>query len=98
MRWGIWKIEDKKNDSLRSYFSQSQLKDEVLAVTRNPIGNVGPFGTARQLRILVDPSVFVEEEISLGSGGRGMTITLKSEDLKHALGGVAIVELLEPSS
>jgi len=88
--------------ALRSYLGHSRLtmakKDEVLAVTGYPIGAVSPFGTARKLRVLVDPSVFVEDEISLGSGVRGTTIILKSADLKRALGEVEMVELLETSS
>ena len=88
--------------ALRSYLGQSRLtmadKDEVLVVTGYPIGAVSPFGTARKLRVLVDPSVFVEEEISLGSGVRGTTVILKSDDLKRALGEVEIVELLERAS
>jgi len=90
-----WKV-------LRSYLGQSRLtmasKEEVLEVTGYPIGAVGPFGTARKLRVLVDPSVFVEEEISLGSGVRGTTVILKSANLKRALGEVEVVELLETSS
>ncbi|MGB7873017.1 MAG: YbaK/EbsC family protein [Anaerolineales bacterium] len=88
--------------ALRSFLGQSRLtmadKDEVLAVTGYPIGAVSPFGTIRRLRVLVDPSVFVEEEISIGSGVRGTTVILKSEDLKRALGEVEVVELLEKSS
>ncbi|MGD8404170.1 MAG: YbaK/EbsC family protein [Anaerolineales bacterium] len=88
--------------ALRSHLGQSRLtmadKDEVLEVTGYPIGAVSPFGTARRLRVLVDPSVFVEEEISLGSGVRGTTIILKSADLKRALGEVEVAELLETSS
>lgn len=88
--------------ALRSYLGQSRLtmadKDEVLVVTGYPIGAVGPFGTARQLRILVDPGVFAEEEISLGSGIRGTTVILKSDDLKHALGEVELVDLMENAS
>lgn len=88
--------------ALRGYLGQSRLtmadRDEVLRVTGYPIGAVGPFGTARQLRILVDANVFVEEEISLGSGLRGTTIIMKSIDLKRALGDVEMVALLETSS
>jgi len=94
--------------ALRSYLGQSRLtmasQDEVLEVTGYPIGAVGPFGTARplsgagKLRILVDPGIFAEEEISLGSGIRGTTVILKSEDLKRALGEVEVVELLDTSS
>ena len=85
--------------ALRSYLGQSRLtmasEAEVLEVTGYPIGAVSPFGTARRLRVLVDPSVFDEEEISLGSGVRGTTVILKSDDLKRALGDVEIVELIE---
>jgi Cys-tRNA(Pro) deacylase len=87
--------------ALRSYLGQSRLtmadKDEVLEVTGYPIGAVSPFGTLRRLRVLVDPSVFVEEEISLGSGVHGTTVILKSAHLKRALGEVEVVELLEAS-
>jgi len=69
-----------------------------LAVTGYPIGAVSPFGTTRKLRVLVDASVFVEEEISIGSGVRGTTIIMKSNDLKQALGDVELVELLESPS
>jgi len=88
--------------ALRSYLGQSRLtmasKDEVLEVTGYQIGAVSPFGTTRKLRVLVDPSVFAEEEISLGSGIRGTTVILKSADLKRALGEVEVVELLETTS
>ena len=88
--------------ALRTYLGQSRLtmasEAEVLAVTGYPIGAVSPFGTARSLRVLVDASVFAEEEISIGSGIRGTTIILKSEDLKRALGEVETVKLLETSS
>ena len=88
--------------ALRSYLGQSRLtmadKDDVLRVTGYPIGAVGPFGTVRQFRILVDASVFIEDEISIGSGVRGTTVIMKSADLKRALGDVEMVELLESSS
>jgi Cys-tRNA(Pro) deacylase len=88
--------------ALRAYLGQSRLtmanEAEVLAVTGYPIGAVSPFGTARSLRVLVDASVFAEDEISIGSGIRGTTVILKSKDLKRALGEVEMVKLLETSS
>jgi len=88
--------------ALRSYLGQSRLtmadKDEVLAVTGYPIGAVSPFGTARNLRVLVDASVFIEDEISIGSGIRGTTVIMKSADLRQALGDVEMVKLLETLS
>jgi Cys-tRNA(Pro) deacylase len=85
--------------ALRSYLGQSRLTTasaaEVLEVTGYPIGAVSPFGLKRKLRVLVDPSVFAEQEISIGSGVRGTTIILKSEGLKRALGEFETVQLLE---
>jgi len=88
--------------ALRGYLGQSRLtmadKDEVLRVTGYPIGAVSPFGTVSKLRVLVDAGVFVEEEISIGSGVRGTTVIMKSAELKRALGDVEMVKLLESSS
>lgn len=84
--------------ALRSYLGQSRLtmanQDEVLAITGYPIGAVSPFGTARSLRLLVDPNVFEEDEISIGSGIRGTTVILKRKDLRQALGKHEVVKLV----
>ena len=90
--------------ALRSYLGQSRLtmasEDEVLEVTGYPTGAVSPFGVrqprsgAGGLRVLVDPGVFAEGEISIGSGVRGATIIMASEALKHALGEIELVELV----
>jgi Cys-tRNA(Pro) deacylase len=88
--------------TLRAYLGQSRLtmasEAEVLKVTGYPIGAVSPFGTAHRFRVLVDPGVFEEEEISIGSGVRGTTIILKSADLQSALGEFETVELLKNPS
>jgi Cys-tRNA(Pro)/Cys-tRNA(Cys) deacylase len=88
--------------ALRTHLGQSRLtmasKEEVLEVTGYQIGAVSPFGTARPLRVLVDPGVLAEEEISIGSGVRGTTVILKSEDLKRALGDVEVLDLLQQSA
>jgi Cys-tRNA(Pro) deacylase len=85
--------------ALRSYLGQSRLtmarEAEVLEVTGYPIGAVSPFGTMRTMRVLVDPGVFVKDEISIGSGIRGTTVILKSADLRRAMGEIEIVPLLE---
>ena len=90
-----WKV-------LRSYLGRSRLtmagENEVLDVTGYPIGAISPFGTRSRLRVLVDPNVFTEEEISIGSGVRGTTVIMKSNDLKRALGEVEMVALLETSA
>lgn len=83
--------------ALRAYLGRSRLtmarEDEVLQVTGYPVGAVSPFGTARRLRVVADASVFAEEEVSLGSGVRGVALILKREDFRRALGEVEVASL-----
>src|SRR5574337_790017 len=57
---------------LRQHLGQSRLtmasEDEVLAVTGYRVGTVSPFGLPRPLKVLIDPGVLMEEEVSIGSG------------------------------
>ena len=82
---------------LRGIVKRSRVRmateDEVLEVTGYRIGTVSPFGLKNQVRVLVDASVFREEEISIGSGIRNTAIIMQSEDVRKALGNVEIVEL-----
>jgi Cys-tRNA(Pro)/Cys-tRNA(Cys) deacylase len=84
---------------LRQHLGQSRLtmasEDEVLAVTGYRVGTVSPFGLARPLKVLVDPGVLNEEEVSIGSGLRNTAVILKSKDLGRALQGPEIVQLVE---
>jgi Cys-tRNA(Pro)/Cys-tRNA(Cys) deacylase len=79
---------------LRKHFGQSRLtmakEEEVLAVTGYRIGAVSPFGLPTPMAILVDNSVPAEEEISIGSGERGVTVILRSADLMQALGDAVV--------
>ena len=83
---------------LRQHLGQSRLtmasEDEVLEVTGYRIGTVSPFGLARPLKVLIDPSVLNEEDISIGSGIRNTGIILKSADLQRGLGNYEIVQLV----
>lgn len=85
--------------ALRAYLGQSRLtmakEGEVLRVTGYPIGAVGPFGMASRLRVVADAGVFAEEEVSLGSGVRGVAVILKREDFRRALGEVEVALLCE---
>ncbi|MBK9603732.1 MAG: YbaK/EbsC family protein [Anaerolineales bacterium] len=87
-----WKI-------LRKHLGKSRVsmatEDEVLAVTGYRIGTVGPFGLLNQVKVLIDSSVMLEEEISIGSGMRNTAVILKSADLHHALKDSVIVSLTE---
>jgi len=74
---------------LRKTLGQSRVtmaaEQEVLAVTGYRIGAVSPLGLPTPLRMLADESVFLPEEISIGSGERGLAIILRSADLRKAL-------------
>ena len=70
-------------------------EDEVLAVTGYRIGTVSPFGLPNPIKILIDESVLKEDEISIGSGIRGVAVIMKSADLRRALNDAEIVSLVE---
>jgi Cys-tRNA(Pro)/Cys-tRNA(Cys) deacylase len=80
--------------NLRSHLGVSRIsmatEEEVLGVTGYAIGTVSPLGLARPIRILADTGIFAQDEISLGSGLRGVAIIMKSADLKRALGEVEV--------
>ena len=87
-----WKV-------LRQYLGQSRLsmakREEVLQVTGYELGAVSPFGLPTPMRTLVDQGVFEEEELSIGSGRRGTTIIIQTDDLRQALGDVEIGQFKE---
>ena len=84
---------------LRKHLGQSRLtmanEAEVLETTGAERGGVSPLGLPRPMRILVDESVFVHKEISLGSGVRGTTLIMSSADLRKALGNAEIGNFAE---
>ena len=79
---------------LRSHLGVSRIsmatENEVLVVTGYAVGTVSPFSLPLPLRILSDVSVFKPEEVSLGSGVRGVAIIMKSVDLQRALGKIEL--------
>jgi len=79
---------------LRLHLSVSRIsmasEDQVLAVIGYAVGTVSPFGLLRPVQILADASVFEPEDVSLGSGVRGVAIIMKSADLQRALGEIEV--------
>jgi Cys-tRNA(Pro) deacylase len=75
--------------TLRQQLGQSRLtmasEEEVLAVTGYRTGAVSPLGVPQPLPVYIDEGVLAEEEISIGSGVRGVTVILRSADLLAAL-------------
>jgi Cys-tRNA(Pro)/Cys-tRNA(Cys) deacylase len=74
---------------LRKHLGQSRLtlasQEEVLVSTGYQLGAVSPFGLPQPIPVLVDESVFNQDEISLGSGVRGTAVILKTADMLQAL-------------
>lgn len=75
--------------ALRRYLDQSRLttatEEEVLSVTGYSRGAVSPLGLPSPVRILVDRSLLAQEEISIGSGSRNLTVILRRADLLEAI-------------
>ena len=80
--------------ALRNYIGRSRVtmatEDEVLRITGYRLGAVSPFGLPEPMRILIDKSIMIQEEVSIGSGVRGLAVILNSNDLLRALGEVEI--------
>jgi len=79
---------------LRAHLGVSRIsmasEDEVQSVTGYVVGTVSPLGLSHPIRILADKSIFTPQEISLGSGVRGVAIIMKSADLQRALGKIEV--------
>ena len=76
--------------ALRKYIGKSRIsmasEEEVLEATGYRLGAVAPLNLPSPTRILVDQSVLDHEEISIGSGKRGVAVIMKSVDLLDAIG------------
>ena len=82
---------------LRRYLDENRIttaaSEEVLQMTGYVPGAVSPFGLPAPIRTVVDARVFEPDEISIGSGERGSTLILKTEDLKRALPVYEVIDL-----
>ncbi len=78
--------------ALRRHLGQSRVttadEAELLEATGYEVGAVSPFGLPKPMRILADRNVFAPEAVSIGSGLRGTTVMMRTEDLKRALGEI----------
>jgi Cys-tRNA(Pro)/Cys-tRNA(Cys) deacylase len=84
---------------LRRYLGRSRLTmangEELRLVTGSEPGTVSPFGLPRAMRVLVDESVFENEDVSLGSGVRGLAIMMRVGDLLRAVKEVEVGKFRE---
>lgn len=83
--------------ALRRYLGQSRVsmasEAEVLAATGYVRGTVSPFGLPAPMRLILDESVLAQDEISIGSGERNVTVIVRVEDLRRALGEAEVARL-----
>lgn len=74
---------------LRQHLGRSRVtmarESEVREQTGYRIGTVSPFGVPHAMRILIDPGVLREAEVSIGSGVPSTGIILLSADLRRGL-------------
>jgi Cys-tRNA(Pro)/Cys-tRNA(Cys) deacylase len=75
--------------TLRKYLGQSRLtmatEAELMQVTGYVVGAVSPFGLPAPMRVLIDEGVLANDEISIGSGERGLTVIMTVDALRRAL-------------
>ena len=83
--------------TLRRYLGQSRLSmastEEALVATGYQPGTINPLGLPRPMRILIDPVVLQQPELSLGSGQRGVAILITPANLLKALDQYEVVDL-----
>lgn len=84
---------------LRQHLGRSRVtmasEGEVLEQTGYRIGTVSPFGLPKPMRVVIDPGVLKETEVSIGSGMRNTGIILDSAELGRALPEAEIVPLID---
>jgi Cys-tRNA(Pro)/Cys-tRNA(Cys) deacylase len=84
---------------LRQHLGQSRLtlatEDEVFKITGYRVGTVSPFGLPGPIKVLIDPGILNEQEISIGSGTRNTGILMNTANLQRALKNFEIVQLIE---
>ncbi len=82
--------------ALRRLLGQSRLtmasEEEALAATGYRPGTINPFGLPQPMRVLIDRSMLDLDEVSLGSGQRGVAILIKPQDMISALENHELVD------
>ncbi|MEZ4638298.1 MAG: YbaK/EbsC family protein [Caldilineaceae bacterium] len=83
--------------ALRRHLGRSRItmadRDEVRRVTGYEIGAVAPFGMPTPMPVLVDKRIPAQDEISMGSGERGVAVILATAELMRGLGKAEVVEI-----
>jgi Cys-tRNA(Pro)/Cys-tRNA(Cys) deacylase len=85
-------------DKLKKIIGQSNLRmarpDEVEEITDYTIGGVSPFVIEKDIKKIIDESVFEIKTVNIGSGKAEIGIKLNSEELRKIWDGV-IADIVE---
>ena len=85
-------------DKLKEITKQKNFRmakpNEVEEITGYTIGGVSPFGIEKNVKKIIDESVFKIETVNIGGGKAKIGIELKSEELKKAWDGI-IANIIE---
>lgn len=68
--------------------------DEIEEITGYTIGGISPFGIEKNVKKIIDESVFKIQTVNIGSGKAEIGIELNSEELKKAWDGI-IANIIE---
>jgi len=91
---------DKRADmnKLKEVTKQNNLRmarpDEVKEITGYTIGGISPFGIEKNVKKIIDESVFKIKTVNIGSGKAKIGIELNSEELRRAWDGI-IASIIE---
>lgn len=79
-------------DKLKEVTKQNNLRmarpDEVKEITGYTIGGISPFGIEKNVKKIIDESVFKIKTVNIGSGKAEIGIELNSEELRRAWDGI----------
>jgi Cys-tRNA(Pro)/Cys-tRNA(Cys) deacylase len=83
--------------ALRKFLGQSRVsmatEPELIQYTGYVAGAVSPFGLPAPMRTLIDEAVLKNDEISIGSGERGLTVIMTTDALRRGLPDAEVVHL-----
>lgn len=85
-------------DKLKEVTKENNLRmakpDEIEEITGYTIGGISPFGIEKNVKKIIDESVFKIKTVNIGSGKAEIGIELNSEELKKAWDGI-IANIIE---
>lgn len=85
---------DKLKEVTKGNILRMAKPDEVEEITGYTIGGISPFGIEKNVKKIIDESVFKIKTVNIGSGKAEIGIELNSEELRKAWDGI-IANIIE---